>query len=118
MCKVWVYYLLWVRCPQHSLHRLGLSLSRQWPHSERMAVVMTCVTPHDNCPLFEETEDHLACLNSHCCWTYVNPGRNAMSDDVVIGETILERPGILVIFDEVQRLFYPAEKRAHGPVRE
>lgn len=59
--------------------------------------MMTCVIPHDDCPLFEEAEDHLACLDFHCCWRYENPKRNAMSDDVVI----------LI-----------AEKRAHGPIRE
>lgn len=46
---------------------------------------MTCLIPHDNCPLFEEAEDHLACLNFHCCWTYVNPdqqnNKGASDDD-------------------------------------
>lgn len=69
---------------------------------------MNCLIPHDSCPLLEELEDHLSC--SDCDWKYSNPRRRTMQD--------VERPGILVIFDEVQRLFYPAEKRAHGPVRE
>lgn len=65
---------------------------RYWP--------MTCSIPHDDCPLFEEAEDHLACLDSHCCWAYANPRRNAMSDDDAV-----------ILIDL-------AEKRAHGPIRE
>jgi hypothetical protein len=121
---------------------------------------MTCSIPHDDCPLFEEAEDHLACFDFLCRWTYENPRRNAMTDDVVIGElvrtleiraidsdgkTILDgrgRPicGVAVVTRTDQPgeygltinrpnydlrhdieeciLIDPAEKRAHGPVRE
>lgn len=70
---------------------------------------MNCLIPHDSCPLLEELEDHLSC--SDCDWKYSNPRRRTMQD--------VERPGILVILDEIQhKIGFVAEKRANGPIRE